>query len=179
MKTIREWLNELPDEIRDRAIRNAEVGGWNALELSSKNEAGALDNAFDWSSTPERYRFWSEWKKWLIHGGPKPLIQPAYACPAAAADHSGDVNEKIESSSNHPYIEALERSNKELKIALLAEAKKAEPLTKRELFAIAVMQGTNMDAYANTFGNQWAIHAAKDAVIMADALIAELQKPKP
>jgi hypothetical protein len=175
MKTIREWLNELPDEIKDRAIRNAEVGGWNALELSSKNEAGALDNAFDWSSTPERYRFWSEWKKWLIHGGPKPLIQPAYACPAAV-DHSVDVNEKTESSSSHQYIEALERSNKELKIALLAEVKKAEPLTKRERFAMAAMQSIIQNPhYAKMTNDQ----VAESSVRQADALIAELKKPKP
>jgi hypothetical protein len=139
-KTVREWLNELPDEIRDRAIKNAEVGGWNALELSSKNEAGALDGAFDWSSTPEKYRFWSEWKKWLIHGGPKPLIQPAYACPAAAADHSGDVNEKIE----RMRFEAAS-----MYMAALA-TQPASPAHKAEL---------SVDA--------------------ADALIAELKKPKP
>jgi hypothetical protein len=51
-------------------------------------------------------------------------------------------------------------------------------LTKREYFAALAMQGTNTEAYANTFGNKWAENVAKDSVQMADALLAELDKPK-
>jgi hypothetical protein len=145
MKKIREWLNELPVEIRQRAIRNAEKSEWEALYNECSNDYAALNESFHWPKSPEGDDFWREWYVFLKTGGDKPTIEPADGS-AVVADHFVESNEKI------------------------------EPMTKREQFAMAAMQGTNMEAYANAFGNQWAIHVAKDAVIMADALIAELNK---
>jgi hypothetical protein len=175
MKAIRKWFNELPDEIRDRAIRNGEASSWNAMDYQQQNSAYALEGAFNWCETPETNDFWYAWHRWLQDPSqPKPTIQPADGS-VVVADHSGDVNEKIESSSNHQYIEALERSNKELKIALLAEVKKAEPLTKREQFAMAAMQSIVQNPhYAKMTNDQ----VAESSVMQADALIAELEKPR-
>lgn len=49
-------------------------------------------------------------------------------------------------------------------------------LTKREYFAALAMQATDLELYANTFGNKWAEKVADDAVKMADALIEQLNK---
>ena len=49
-------------------------------------------------------------------------------------------------------------------------------LTKREYFAALAMQSSDLDAYAERFGNKWAKRVAKDAVEMADALLEELEK---
>jgi len=175
MKTIREWFKELPIEIRDRAIRNAEAKEWSLMDKWLDDIASAIFWAFPWDDTPEGGEFWDKWHTWLKLGGDKPTIQPADGS-AVVADHSVEVNEKIESSSNREYIEALEKNNKELKIALLSELKKAEPMTKRERFAMAAMQSIVQNPhYAKMTNDQ----VAESSVRQADALIAELQKPKP
>jgi hypothetical protein len=168
MKTIREWLNELPDEIRDRAIRNGENDIPCTLDETASNMPNALWRAFTWSDTPELGVFWAEWYKWLQDPSlPKPTIQPA---DELVPDPSIEFKEKTDPVD-------LERIW--LIPDTLPNPSTGGDLTKRERFAMAAMQGTNMEAYANAFGNQWAIHVAKDAVIMADALIAELEKQKP
>ena len=49
-------------------------------------------------------------------------------------------------------------------------------LSKREYFAGLAMQATNLEVYADTYGLEWADKVAKDSVLMADALLAELDK---
>lgn len=49
-------------------------------------------------------------------------------------------------------------------------------ISKREYFAALAMQASNMEAYADTFGTEWAEHVAKDSVTMADALIKALNE---
>ena len=63
-----------------------------------------------------------------------------------------------------------------------SQSKQTEPQSKIDLeywrweYAGRAMQGTNMEMYANTFGNKWAEKVATDSVYMADTLIKELQK---
>ena len=58
MKTIREWLNELTEPYRSRAIRNA-VNTLNPLlDLSQVSMEDAIWGAFDWNKTPEGHDFW-------------------------------------------------------------------------------------------------------------------------
>ena len=47
-------------------------------------------------------------------------------------------------------------------------------LTKREYFAVLSMQATDLEKYAETYGNKWANEVAKDSVLMADALLSAL-----
>jgi hypothetical protein len=51
-----------------------------------------------------------------------------------------------------------------------------EGLTKREYFAGLAMQATDLEAYAREYGIKWAHKVAQDSVLMADALLAELDK---
>ena len=47
-------------------------------------------------------------------------------------------------------------------------------MTKREYFAAKAMQATDLEKYADKYGNKWADEVAKDSVSMADALISAL-----
>lgn len=58
-KTIREWLNELPDPYRSRAIMNAENYHKPFLDESEINLREAVLGAFVWYETPEGDEFWS------------------------------------------------------------------------------------------------------------------------
>lgn len=48
-------------------------------------------------------------------------------------------------------------------------------LTKREYFSGLAMQAADLEKYADAFGDKWAERVAKDSVIMADALLKELE----
>lgn len=50
-------------------------------------------------------------------------------------------------------------------------------LTKREYFAAMAMQASDLEVYAEKYGSKWAKEVAIDSVQMADALLAELEKP--
>ena len=68
---------------------------------------------------------------------------------------------------------------------LASQTKQPEPENKKVIeywryqFAGMAMQATDLEQYANNFGNKWAEKVAIDSVQMADALIKELQKEKP
>jgi hypothetical protein len=49
-------------------------------------------------------------------------------------------------------------------------------LTKREYFAACAMQATDLEAYANNYGNKWAYEVAKDSIAMADELLKQLNQ---
>ena len=48
-------------------------------------------------------------------------------------------------------------------------------MTKREYFAALAMQATDLEIYADKYGNKWSDEVAKDSVQMADALIKALE----
>lgn len=52
-KTVREWLEELPDGYREKALKNWE----NSKEPDLSR---AIYVAFDWEETPEGFDFWAE-----------------------------------------------------------------------------------------------------------------------
>lgn len=60
MKTIREWLETLPDGIRERAIKNAWHEEWNTLGECAYSLSQALGNAFIWDDTEEKDAFWRD-----------------------------------------------------------------------------------------------------------------------
>jgi hypothetical protein len=56
-KTIHEWLNELPDGYRERALKYCDNP-----DSIEENLIGALYAAFYWGNTPEGLKFWSKVK---------------------------------------------------------------------------------------------------------------------
>jgi hypothetical protein len=59
-KTIREWFNELPEDIREKAIANTREDELDELDSSSRN---AMLIAFLWSKSPEGHSYWSDISK--------------------------------------------------------------------------------------------------------------------
>jgi len=47
-------------------------------------------------------------------------------------------------------------------------------LTKREYFAGLAMQASDLEAYANKYGEDWPNKVAKDSILMADELLKQL-----
>ena len=58
-KSVKEWLEELPEEIRDKAISNTKAA---LLEENAKDDSlkGAIAGAFIWGETPEGHKYWQE-----------------------------------------------------------------------------------------------------------------------
>jgi hypothetical protein len=48
-------------------------------------------------------------------------------------------------------------------------------LSKREYAAIMAMQATDLEAYANAFGKDWAKKVSEDAILLADELLKQLE----
>lgn len=57
MKTTREWYNELPNDIKIKALANTK---WTTIDSSDASLPQALLGAFVWSDTPEGMDYWSE-----------------------------------------------------------------------------------------------------------------------
>jgi hypothetical protein len=55
MKTIEQHLQELPEQVRDRALANM---WWEDKDNKYLTAIEALRNAFNWSRSPEKYWFW-------------------------------------------------------------------------------------------------------------------------
>lgn len=60
IKTVREWLMELPDGVRDKAIKNAESEEEPSLDLHEVSLAGSILGSFTWSSSPEGQLYWKD-----------------------------------------------------------------------------------------------------------------------
>jgi len=63
MKTIRQWLQLLPEPFRSQAMRNAERYHsdryWVLIdEIKFDNQAAGLFSAFSFSKSPEGYEYW-------------------------------------------------------------------------------------------------------------------------
>lgn len=54
-KTIEQHLQELPEEVRDRALKNM---WWEDKDNLYETPVEALRNAFNWSRSPEKFWFW-------------------------------------------------------------------------------------------------------------------------
>src|SRR5690554_1279010 len=58
-KEIREWLEELPDGYRERALKNY-------YGLPARSLPYAILNAFTWRDTPEKHKFWNAVADWAF-----------------------------------------------------------------------------------------------------------------
>lgn len=58
MKTIRQWLNELPMPERDKAFRHEQYW-WSDIEFAEPSLIRAVNNAFTWHDSRERHEYWS------------------------------------------------------------------------------------------------------------------------
>jgi len=59
MKTIREWLNELPKDVRDKAIKNtAKQNSEDYFNTISDTQFPSIKHMFIWCDTPEGHNFW-------------------------------------------------------------------------------------------------------------------------
>jgi hypothetical protein len=143
MKTVREWLNELPEEIRERAIRNAEKSDWGDIECTDKGSAIAA--AFDWEDSLEGYFFWKEWEIWLFDPTqPKPTIKPA---DEVDSDHIPDVRKMVGEPKN-------------------------DTLSRRDQFAMAAMQAiiTNKEIGGPSYFEKMAEFAVEAAEALIQEL---------
>lgn len=50
-----------------------------------------------------------------------------------------------------------------------------EGMTLRDYFAAKALQATDLEQYANVYGNEWAERVAKDSYLMADAMLKQRQ----
>jgi hypothetical protein len=55
MKTTREWYNELPNDIKIKALANTE---WTTIYSGAPKLSEALLTAFVWNDTPEGMEYW-------------------------------------------------------------------------------------------------------------------------
>jgi len=72
MKTTKEWLQDLPDGYRERALRNLQKAT-QKIEEPSIDEA--LFGAFEWERTPEGSDFWGAVMRHYKKGTPLPPLQ--------------------------------------------------------------------------------------------------------
>jgi len=159
MKTIREWLNEFPVEIRDRAIRNAEASSWNAMDNQHQNITYALAGAFNWYESPEKDDYWNAWYEWLEDPSQtKPTIQPADGS-AVVGNHSFEANEKIE-PEDKTVRECLNELPDEIRDRAIRNAESHVPCTMDDL---SHSEGTSLfcsfiwsrSAEGYSFWNAW------------------------
>jgi hypothetical protein len=157
MKTVREWLNELPEEIRERAIRNAKESEWKTTGTKISTIRRALQDGFSWRRSPEGKDFWFVWDYWLLDPTrPKPTIKPS------------DGSEVV---SEHESIKELERM---VAKGRAEEITGREILSRRDQFAMAAMQAIITNEGIG--GPSYFEKTAEFAVEAADALIQELDK---
>ena len=70
-KTIKEWLSELPDGYRERALANIDER-W--AEKDENCMAEALYSTFNWSHINEGFAFWSAVKSHYSDNKPLPIL---------------------------------------------------------------------------------------------------------
>lgn len=58
MKTVKEWLELLPEPYRSKALRNAKQCPWSSIHAKTYSAARALLDAFDWEESPEKHEHW-------------------------------------------------------------------------------------------------------------------------
>jgi len=58
-KSVKEWLEELPEEIRDKAISNTKAALLEEVAVAKSLKEAVL-GAFIWGETPEGHKYWQE-----------------------------------------------------------------------------------------------------------------------
>lgn len=70
--TIAQWLEMLPEQIAERALRNAKHG----ITFRRSGLHTALMSSFSWSDTPEGIKYWNSLDTAIKHGQwLKPFLQ--------------------------------------------------------------------------------------------------------
>lgn len=84
-KTVKEWLSELPEPYKARALANLcrPEANKRAAEMKRDSIAQALVVAFMWSVTPEGAEFWKAVYEYFMYGSPLPIIKRGGARPGA------------------------------------------------------------------------------------------------
>ena len=70
-KTIKEWLEELPEGYRERALNNLRKV---AINWHEPTMVGAITGAFLWVESPEGLDFWADVKNHYATGTPLPPL---------------------------------------------------------------------------------------------------------
>jgi hypothetical protein len=68
-KTVREWLQELPDGYRERALAQCHRPSWRCGSIGD-----ALESFAAWAYTKEGPDFWCDVAVWLDEGGELPPL---------------------------------------------------------------------------------------------------------
>lgn len=91
-KTVKEWLSELPEPYKARALANLCREGANkhAATMLRKNIPDALSIAFMWNVSPEGHDFWKAVAKHFEKGTPLPIIKRGGARPGAGPKRKPD-----------------------------------------------------------------------------------------
>ena len=63
-KTIKEWLEDLPDPIRSEALANLDNYEPYMGDKTTEILSIAIGGAFCWSDTPQREQYWINIQKW-------------------------------------------------------------------------------------------------------------------
>lgn len=75
MKPLREWLEQLPDGYRERALRMAETE--ERLEYTLNSLIDAIQFAGHWEDSPEGHRFWNAvWAHYYYANSPSSVVVP-------------------------------------------------------------------------------------------------------
>ena len=63
-KTIREWLNELPEPYRTQALDNAKSSKPYTINAVKPNLHNAILGAFVWRDAPQGFNYWQDVYSW-------------------------------------------------------------------------------------------------------------------
>ncbi len=77
MKTVREWLECLPEPYRGQALANAEKS--NMLDGRHESLYDALSSAFYWEGSPQGHDYWSEYSSTVYVGEAVSVSEPPCA----------------------------------------------------------------------------------------------------
>lgn len=91
-KTVKQWLSELPEPYKARALANLCREGANKRAATMMRESmyDALTIAFLWSASPEGDAFWFAVACHYINGTPLPIIKRGGARPGAGPKRKPD-----------------------------------------------------------------------------------------
>lgn len=61
MKTVYEWAQELPENVREKFLANVvEQEGERRLEYKALSLSNAIEGSFTWHESPEGFDFWND-----------------------------------------------------------------------------------------------------------------------
>lgn len=101
-KTVREWIETLPEYIRDRAMANVRAQGMEErLGVKVYELRGAIISAFGWRGTPEGKRFWGK-----VSNGEHPKIKRRVKYRERFAELEREVQELKEAQVATPQSSA-------------------------------------------------------------------------